>query len=72
MNAQRFIAPTSREAMSLARAAYGDTAVILSSRATQDGFEVVATAEENLESLATQSAVTRAPAAPALAGRRRR
>lgn len=70
MNAQRFIAPTSREAMSLARAAYGDTAVILSSRATQDGFEVVATAEENLESLATQSAVTRAPGAPALAAPR--
>lgn len=65
MNAQRFIAPTSREAMSLARAAYGDTAVILSSRATQDGFEVVATAEENLEALTAQSAMPRTQAAPA-------
>ena len=45
MNVQRFIAPNSREAMALARAAHGDTAVILSSRSTDDGFEVVATAD---------------------------
>ena len=34
MNAQRFVAPNSREAMALARAAFGDHAVILSSRST--------------------------------------
>lgn len=51
MNIQRFLAPTSREAMAKARAAFGDSAVILSSRATANGFEVVATTEENLSSL---------------------
>ncbi len=53
MNAQRFIAPTSREAMAQAKAAFGDSAVILSSRSTDEGFEVVATAEEHLATLAT-------------------
>ncbi|MBL8386756.1 MAG: flagellar biosynthesis protein FlhF [Hydrogenophaga sp.] len=48
MNIQRFTAPTSREAMAKARAAFGDSAVILSSRATDDGFEVMAAAEESL------------------------
>ena len=51
MNIQRFQAPTSREAMAKARAAFGDSAVILSSRATAGGFEVVATTEENLADL---------------------
>jgi flagellar biosynthesis protein FlhF len=48
MNIQRFTAPTSREAMAKARNAFGDSAVILSSRATDDGFEVMAAAEESL------------------------
>ena len=48
MNIQRFIAATSREAMSTARNAFGDSAVILSSRATDEGFEVMAAAEESL------------------------
>ncbi len=61
MNVQRFIAPNSREAMALARAAYGDTAVILSSRSTDEGFEVVATAEENLDALASQTTSSTAP-----------
>ncbi len=51
MNIQRFLAATSREAMSKARSAFGDSAVILSSRATAGGFEVVATTEENLGSM---------------------
>ena len=51
MNIQRFLGPTSREAMAKARAAFGESAVILSSRATANGFEVVATTEENLSSL---------------------
>lgn len=55
MNVQRFFAPTSREAMAKARQMFGDSAVILSSRSTDNGFEVVATAEENLESLAGQA-----------------
>jgi len=67
MNAQRFIAPNSREAMALARATYGDSAVILSSRSTEQGFEVVATAEEHLDQLASQSAPS--AAAPLAGGR---
>ena len=56
MNAQRFVAPNSREAMALARAAFGEQAVILSSRSTQQGFEVVATSEDQLSSIAAQVA----------------
>jgi flagellar biosynthesis protein FlhF len=48
MNIQRFTAATSREAMAKARNAFGESAVILSSRATDDGFEVMAAAEESL------------------------
>lgn len=52
MNIQRFIAPTSREAMNKARKTFGDSAVILSTRNTPEGFEVMAAAEESLASLA--------------------
>jgi len=51
MNIQRFTAPTAREAMAKARHAFGDSAVILSSRATDEGFEVMAAAEESLASM---------------------
>ncbi|WP_066261180.1 flagellar biosynthesis protein FlhF [Hydrogenophaga flava] len=54
MNIQRFTAPTSREAMAKARQAFGDSAVILSSRATDGGFEVMAAAEETLAPVAQQ------------------
>ncbi|WP_180682476.1 flagellar biosynthesis protein FlhF [Tepidicella baoligensis] len=64
MNAQRFIAPNSREALAQAKAAFGDSAVILSSRSTEQGFEVVATAEEHLAQLATQVANPGSSTAP--------
>ncbi|PZO11369.1 MAG: flagellar biosynthesis protein FlhF [Burkholderiales bacterium] len=51
MNIQRFTAPTSREAMAKARNAFGDSAVILSTRSTAEGFEVMAAAEESLAAL---------------------
>jgi len=74
MNIQRFLGPTSREAMSKARAAFGDSAVILSSRATANGFEVVATTEENLSSLpvgaSSQTALSSASAAAPVASSR--
>lgn len=63
MNAQRFIAPNSREAMAQAKAFFGDSAVILSSRSTDQGFEVVATAEEHLTNLAAQPALQSAASA---------
>ena len=56
MNIQRFTAPTSREAMNKARKTFGDSAVILSTRNTGDGFEVMAAAEESLASLAEHAA----------------
>ncbi len=56
MNIQRFTAPTSREAMAKARNAFGDTAVILSTRSTEDGFEVMAAAEESLAQVAPSAA----------------
>lgn len=54
MNIQRFTAPTSREAMAKARLSFGDSAVILSTRSTGEGFEVMAAAEESLANLADQ------------------
>ena len=57
MNIQRFTAPTSREAMAKARHAFGDSAVILSSRATDDGFEVMAAAEESLAPIGQPSSL---------------
>jgi len=62
MNAQRFIAPNSREAMALAKATFGDSAVILSSRSIEQGFEVVATSEADLGQLRTQVAAVPNPA----------
>lgn len=63
MNIQRFTAPTSREAMNKARRAFGDSAVILSTRSSAEGFEVMAAAEESLASLAEHASDTAAPAA---------
>jgi flagellar biosynthesis protein FlhF len=61
MNIQRFTAPTSREAMAKARMAFGDSAVILSTRSTSEGFEVMAAAEESLASLSSNSNAAPAP-----------
>ncbi|MBS7780782.1 flagellar biosynthesis protein FlhF [Acidovorax sp. CCYZU-2555] len=51
MNIRRFTAPTSREALAKARMAFGDGTLILSNRATAEGVEVTATAEDMLEQL---------------------
>lgn len=51
MNIQRFTASTSREALAKARMAFGEGTLILSNRKTEYGVEVVATAEDSLESL---------------------
>lgn len=62
MNIQRFTAPTSREALAKARAAFGEGTLILSNRPTDNGVEVMATAEDTLAAL-DQQASSR-PAAP--------
>ncbi len=51
MNIQRFHAPTAREALTLARQAFGEGTLILSNRPTATGVEVVATAEDSLATL---------------------
>ena len=48
MNIQRFTAATSREALAKARMTFGDGTLILSNRPTENGVEVVATAEDSL------------------------
>ena len=48
MNIQRFTAATSREALAKARMTFGDGTLILSNRPTENGVEVVATAEDVL------------------------
>ncbi len=49
MNIQRFIAPTSREALAKARSVFGEGTLILSNRAVAQGVEVMATAEDHLQ-----------------------
>ena len=51
MNIQRFTAPTSREALAKARLTFGESTLILSNRPTENGVEVVATAEDTLAAL---------------------
>lgn len=53
MNIKRFYAPTSREALAKARMAFGEGTLILSNRQTPDGVEVMATAEDTLQSMAS-------------------
>jgi flagellar biosynthesis protein FlhF len=72
MNIQRFTAPTSREALAKARLVFGDGTLILFNRATENGVEVVATAEDSLAALdrgqsaasSQSSNVTRASSPP--------
>ncbi len=64
MNIQRFIAPTAREALAKARAAFGDETLILSNRQVPDGVEVMAATEAAL-ALIDGTATAQVPAAPA-------
>lgn len=66
MNIKRFYAATAREALAKARMAFGEGTLILSNRATPDGVEVVATAEESINSLDQNENLAPTPApAPA-------
>ena len=60
---QRFQAPTAREALAKARAAFGDDTLILSNRQLADGVEVMASTEA---ALSQQSPATAPAAHPAL------
>lgn len=56
MNVKKFTAPSSREALRKVREALGPDAVILSNRATDNGVEVLALANDDISSLAAPSA----------------
>ena len=62
MNVKRFTARTSRDALSLVRQALGDDAVVLSTKPSAGGVEVLAMAPEGMRQVERLSAeVPRAP-----------
>jgi flagellar biosynthesis protein FlhF len=69
MNVKRFVAKTSRDALVQVRQAFGEDAVILSTRPCQEGVEVLAMAPESVAALETfngpASAAPARKAAPA-------
>ncbi|OYT88107.1 MAG: flagellar biosynthesis protein FlhF [Burkholderiales bacterium PBB6] len=67
MNVKRFTARTSREAFALVRQAFGEDAVVLSTRPSPDGVEVLAMAPDSVDQLEKVSAGRTAAPAPARA-----
>ena len=67
MNVKRFTARTSRDALALVRQAFGDDAVVLSTRPSADGVEVLAMAPESLSMI---EQVLRPPPRSSRPGRR--
>lgn len=61
MNARKFIAANSREALKLVRAALGDEAVILSNRKVEEGVEIVAMPGAELARLAEMRSEKKIP-----------
>jgi flagellar biosynthesis protein FlhF len=71
MNVKRFTARTSRDALALVRQALGEDAVVLSTKPSPEGVEVLAMAPESMlqiERMATDSAPPAAASAAASAG----
>lgn len=64
MNVKRFTARTARDALSLARQGLGDDAVVLSTKPSADGVEVLAMAPDSMEHI-ERIAAPGSPAAPA-------
>jgi flagellar biosynthesis protein FlhF len=72
MNVKRFTARTSRDALALVRQAFGDDAIVMSTRPCADGVEVLAMAPESLaqlERVGSAAPLERAPAPPPAAER---
>ncbi|MDN3919794.1 flagellar biosynthesis protein FlhF [Roseateles violae] len=66
MNAKRFTARTSREALALVRQAFGEDAVVLSNKRCPEGVEVLAMAPEGMDQIERVAATApRVSAAPA-------
>ena len=74
MNVKRFTARTSRDALALVRQAFGDDAVVVSTRPCPEGVEVLAMAPESVQQLERVSApaqrLATRPADPAPAAAR--
>ena len=64
MNVRRFTARTSRDALVLVRQALGEDAVVLSTKPSADGVEVLAMAPEGMQQIERMAAQTPAAAAP--------
>ena len=67
MNVKRFSARTSRDALNLVRQAFGEDAVVLSTRPCAEGVEVMAMAPDGVKQIERVSAETAAPVPGALA-----
>ncbi len=65
MNVKRFTARTSRDALNLVRQAFGEDAVVLSTKPCDDGVEVMAMAPESVANIERVSAGGQQPARPA-------
>ena len=61
MNLKRFTARTSREALALVRQAFGDDAVVMSTRPCPEGVEVLAMAPESVQQLERVGAAVEPP-----------
>ena len=78
MNVKRFIGRNSREAMQKVRQAFGDNAVVLSTKPCSEGIEVLAMPPESVEAIerfgeaAVNQPVARQPSAAASAPQQRR
>lgn len=66
MNLKRFTARTSREALALVKQAFGDDAVVMSTKPCADGVEVLAMAPESLQQIERMGAHAEAIQAPRL------
>lgn len=67
-SARKFVAPTSREALRMAREALGDEAIVLTNRVVAEGVEIVAMVQQDVEEVHAKAPVALAAsaAAPAL------
>src|SRR6266571_7736130 len=62
MNVKRFTARTSRDALILVRQALGEDAVVLSTKPSVDGVEVLAMAPEGMKQIERMASSSAAPA----------
>src|SRR3954452_15044747 len=69
MNVKRFTARTSRDALTLVRQAFGEDAVVLSTKPCAEGVEVLAMAPESVQQIERLSAAGPSPPSPPVARR---